>query len=238
MPPATQPLTEDEILARVLYRDAMMLVLNKPPGIAVHVTGHDKVAIDASFRFLQYGLPAVPQLAHRLDRDTSGCLVLGRHRQALITLGKLFAEQQVKKRYLALVVGAPPEQTGGIERPILKSGKGSKWKLTLDDAGQPAVTRYEQLATGEGWSLLALMPETGRTHQLRLHCMGLGCPIIGDAFYGVKEGPFSASAQPMMLHAEAITVPLYHKKEPITVRAPLPEAMVRLMGELGCVVPG
>lgn len=145
--PATSPLSEAAINAALLYRDAMVLVLNKPAGIAVHVTGHDKIALDQSFRYLQFGLPKPPALAHRLDRGTSGCLVLGRHRQALIKLGKLFEKQRVNKTYRAVCVGVPAEASGIIRRPILKSGVGSKWKMSLDDAGQEAVTEYRVLRT-------------------------------------------------------------------------------------------
>jgi RluA family pseudouridine synthase len=233
MPPALEPIVESEILDRLLYRDAMMLVLDKPAGIAVHITGHDKIALDASFGFLQFGLPNPPQLAHRLDRDTSGCLVLGRHRQALIKLGKLFEQQKVAKTYLAVVVGAPPEKQGVIDRPILKSGQGSKWKITLDEAGQPAVTEYRVLQSAGGLSVVEFFPKTGRTHQIRVHAaFGIGCPIVGDPFYGPKEGEFSAKAQPMMLHAQRIAVPLYASKEPITVEAPLPAHFSASFSEL------
>lgn len=223
MPPATHPLSESEIQSRLLYRDAMMLVIDKPAGIAVHVTGHDKIALDQSFPHLQFGLPNPPALAHRLDRDTSGCLVLGRHRQALIKLGKLFEQQKVEKRYIALAVGVPAEPEGVIDQAILKSGYNSKWKLSLDPAGQAAVTHYRQLATNGRLSAIEFFPKTGRTHQIRLHAaFGLGCPIVGDPFYGPQEGEFAAAAQPMMLHAQQVRVPLYASKEAILVEAPLP----------------
>lgn len=216
-------LTESDIQSRVLYRDAMMLVIDKPAGIAVHVTGHDKVALDGAFHHLQYGLPKKPELAHRLDRGTSGCLVLGRHRQALIKLGKLFEQQKVHKTYRAWVVGVPAQSEGVINRPILKSGQGSKWKLTLDDAGQEAVTEYKLLRTVSGLSEICFFPKTGRTHQIRLHAAyALGCPIVGDPFYGQQEGEHSAKSLPMMLHAEAVEIPLYSTKPAIKVEAPLP----------------
>ena len=228
--PATQPLSETEILSRVLYRDAMMLVIDKPAGIAVHVTGHDKIALDQSFSYLQFGLPKPPALAHRLDRGTSGCLVLGRHRQALIKLGKLFEKQRVEKRYLAVVVGKPETAEGRIDRAILKSGEGSKWKMSLDDAGQPAVTDYTMLGSNGTLSLIEFVPRTGRTHQIRLHAaFGLGCPVVGDPFYGPSEGEWSASAQPMMLHAQSIVLPLYASKPAIEVEAPVPDAMRALV---------
>ena len=234
MPPASHPLSESEILASLLYRDAMMLVLNKPPGIAVHVTGHDKIALDQSFSHLQFGLPNPPALAHRLDRGTSGCLVLGRHRQALIKLGKLFEQQKVDKRYLAVLIGTPDVAEGVIDRPILKSGQGSKWKMSLDPAGQSAVTEYRVLNTLGPLSVVEFSPKTGRTHQIRLHAaFGLGCPVVGDPFYGPQEGDWSASLQPMMLHAASVTLPIYANKEPVRVEAPLPEAMVKIINPMG-----
>lgn len=237
MEPATQPLGEAEILARLLYRDAMILVLNKPAGIAVHVTGHDTIALDQSFHHLQFGLPRPPALAHRLDRGTSGCLVLGRHRQALIKLGKLFEKQRVNKTYRALVVGTPADAAGVVSRPILKTGQGSKWKMVLDDAGQEAITHYRVLASNGALSMVEFSPKTGRTHQIRLHAAyGLGCPVVGDPFYGATEGAFSAQAQPMMLHAEAVEIPLQPSKPAIAVTAPLPEAMAALIAAQGLPV--
>ena len=227
---ATRPLGETEINAALLYRDAMILVLNKPVGIAVHITGHDKIALDQSFVHLQFGLPKPPALAHRLDRGTSGCLVLGRHRQALIKLGKLFERQRVNKTYRAICLGVPAEPSGIINRAILKSGVGSKWKMSLDDAGQAAVTEYRVLKTNGTLSEIEFSPKTGRTHQIRLHAaFALSCPVVGDPFYGPAEGEFSASATPMMLHAETIEIPLQPSKPAIKVTAPLPDAMLRML---------
>lgn len=217
----TQPTlpSAEEIEARILYRDACMLVVDKPAGIAVHVTAHDKVALDQCFHHLQFGLPRPPALAHRLDRGTSGCLVLGRHRKALDRLGKMFKNQRIEKTYLAVVQGRPSEDTGVISAPILKTGEGSKWKLQLDPAGQEAVTYYRMLASDGVQSLLELSPKTGRTHQLRLHCaFALGTPILGDPFYA----PEALRDQPMMLHAQRIVIPYYPSKPPIAVDAALP----------------
>lgn len=227
---ALAPLSEAEILARLLYRDAMILVIDKPAGIAVHVTGHDKIALDQSFHHLQFGLPKKPELAHRLDRGTSGCLVLGRHRQALIKLGKLFEKQRVNKTYRAICVGAPAEPEGIIRRAILKSGVGSKWKMSLDEAGQEAITEYRRLRTNGTLSEMEFSPKTGRTHQIRLHAaFGLGCPIVGDPFYGPQEGEFSAANMPMMLHAESVEIPLQQSKPAIQVSAPLPAHIEKLL---------
>jgi tRNA pseudouridine32 synthase/23S rRNA pseudouridine746 synthase len=199
----------------------------------VHVTGHDTIALDASFKYLQFGLPNAPALAHRLDRGTSGCLVLGRHRQALIKLGKLFEKQRVEKTYRAICVGVPKEPEGVVARAILKSGVGSKWKMSLDEAGQAAVTEYRVVRTKDGLSEIAFSPKTGRTHQIRLHAaFALGCPVVGDPFYGPMEGEFAAASLPMMLHAERVSIPLQQSKPPIVVSAPLPEHMAALMARL------
>lgn len=218
---AQYPPSEQEMQARLLYRDACLLVVDKPAGIAVHVTAHDKVALDHAFVHLQFGLPRPPALAHRLDRGTSGCLVLGRHRKALDRLGKMFKNQRIEKTYLAWVQGVPAQQAGQVNAAILKTGEGSKWKLQLDPEGQEAVTDYRLLETRDGTSLLELSPKTGRTHQLRLHCaFALGTPILGDPFYGDAQGP-------MMLHAARISIPYYHGKPAIQVEAPLPPHFVR-----------
>lgn len=220
--------TKEEIEARLLYRDACLLVLDKPAGIAVHVTAHDKVALDQAFHHLQFGLPRPPALGHRLDRGTSGCLVLGRHRKALDRLGKMFKNQKIAKTYLAVVSGVPAEAEGTVSAPILKSGEGSKWKLSLDPAGQEAVTDYRVLSSADGMSVLELMPKTGRTHQIRLHCaFALGTPIIGDPFYAPP------SEVPMQLHAQKLSIPYYNNKPAIAVEAPVPAHMQALIARAG-----
>ncbi len=220
--------TQQEIEARLLYRDACLLVLDKPAGIAVHVTAHDKVALDAAFTHLQFGLPRPPALAHRLDRGTSGCLVLGRHRKALDRLGKMFKNQCIEKTYLAVVTGTPAELEGIISAPILKSGEGSKWKMSLDPSGQESVTHYKVLSSNDGLSLLELSPKTGRTHQIRLHCaFALGCPVVGDPFYA------PASEHSMQLHAQKISIPYYPNKPAIMAEAPIPAHMTALIARTG-----
>lgn len=255
-------LTAAEMEARLLHRDAMMLIIDKPAGIAVHATGHDKLALDQSFQHLQFGLPNPPALGHRLDRDTSGCLVLGRHRQALIKLGKLFETKKVEKTYLAIVVGVPKVPEGIINQPILKSGHGSLWTMSLDPAGQEAITHYRMLKTNGTLSVLEMSPKTGRTHQLRLHAAyALDCPIVGDPFYtktapyypprkageaiakqsredrekhsdAAKADPYSAANLPMMLHAQSISIPLSRNKPPVAVEAPVPAHMQPLVNSI------
>lgn len=212
---------------RLLYRDALMLIIDKPAGLAVHAGVGGGAHLGRYLEQLKFGLPRLPQLAHRLDRDTSGCLVLGRHAAALRRLGKLFAEGRVTKQYWALVQGAPPQERGQITAPLLRlqGGQGGAgYNMVVDAAGQEAVTDYWLEAQKDGISWLRLQPQTGRTHQLRVHCAHLGCPIVGDRKYGAPS-----HTVPLMLHAWRITVPLYPKKDPITATAEPPPAMAALL---------
>ncbi len=209
--------------AALLYRDALMLVLNKPSGLPVHKGPGGGVTLTDHLDALRFGLPKLPQLAHRLDRDTSGCLVLGRHAEALRRLGKLFAQNRAKKTYWALVRGAPPDPQGRMTAPLLRqqgTTGGFGFRMVVDAAGQEAATDYRLLGSKDGISWLELKPQTGRTHQLRVHCAHLGCPIIGDTKYG--HPPYDL---PLMLHARQVVLPLYPKKPPVSVTAPPPTAM-------------
>src|SRR5262249_29254446 len=136
--------------------------------------------------------PRAPHLAHRLDRDTSGCLVLGRHRKALAELGRLFKSGSVGKCYWAVVEGGPAQAEGRIEMPLGRKDATRGWWMKHDPAGQPAVTTWKvrgrtQMNAGDtarDMTWLALEPLTGRTHQLRVHCAAMGWPIVGDSIYG------------------------------------------------------
>ncbi len=216
---------------RVLYRDALMLVLDKPAGLAVHPDRRGGPTLADGLDALRFGLPRRPQLAHRLDRDTSGCLVLGRHAQALARLGALFASGAVEKRYWALVEGGPGEPEGTIDLALVRrSADPRDWRMRPDPAGQPALTRWRVLGRGEGenrsLTWLELTPVTGRTHQLRVHCAAAGWPIRGDALYGRAGGG-------LRLHARRVTVPLYPRKPPIAVEAPVPGFMAEEIAGLG-----
>ena len=169
---------------RVLYRDGLILVIDKPAGIAVHVGPGGGPYLESGFGALRFGLPHPPALAHRLDRDTSGCLVLGRHPKALRRLGALFAEGKVEKIYWAIVDGRPPHEEGRIETGLKKLARDKGWRMVIDPAGQHAVTDYRVLGVGDGRAWLELRPRTGRTHQIRVHCAALGCPVVGDPVYG------------------------------------------------------
>ena len=214
-----------DIAARVIYRDALVLVIDKPAGLPVHAGPGGGAHLGLYLDKLRFGLPRLPQLAHRLDRDTSGCLALGRHAEALRRLGKLFMQGRVDKLYWAVVQGSPAEERGQIKARLLRvlGEGGRRFRMVVDAAGQEAVTDYAVLGQRDGMSWLELRPQTGRTHQLRVHCAAMGCPIIGDVKYG------TADAAGLQLHARNLTLPLYPKKPPVTAAAAPPEAMARLL---------
>jgi tRNA pseudouridine32 synthase/23S rRNA pseudouridine746 synthase len=216
------------LIDRVLYRDGLILVIDKPAGIPVHSGPGGGPHLEHWFPLLRFGLKRPPALAHRLDRDTSGCLVLGRHPKALRRLGRLFAEGQVEKVYWAVVAGVPAEPEGRVEAALAKQPRGTVgWRMVVDPAGQRAVTDYRVLVAAEGRAWLELRPRTGRTHQVRVHCAVLGCPVVGDTAYG---GPGGTTLQ---LHARAIALPLYPAKPPIVVTAPVPRHMLEPLAGLG-----
>ena len=135
--------TEEEILARVLYRDGLMLVIDKPAGLSVHRGPKGGPSLEDWFDTLRYGLPRRPELAHRLDRETSGCLVLGRHRKALAHLSLLFKHRKVGKSYWAVVEGGPVEDEGTIDMPLGKLDPHFGWWMKVDPHGAPAVTKWK-----------------------------------------------------------------------------------------------
>jgi tRNA pseudouridine32 synthase / 23S rRNA pseudouridine746 synthase len=138
-------LTADEIQARVLYRDGLMLVIDKPAGLPVHRGPKGGANLESSFDALRFGLPRPPVLAHRLDRDTSGCLVLGRHRKATASLGLLFKHGRISKTYWAVVEGGPVEDEGTIEMPLGRLNAERGWWQKPDPEGQVATTRWKVL---------------------------------------------------------------------------------------------
>jgi len=136
-------LNPEEMVARLLYRDGLMLVIDKPAGIAVHRGPKGGESLEDHFGALRFGLPRAPALAHRLDRETSGCLVLGRHRKALATLGKLFKTGAIGKCYWAVVEGGPAEHEGTIDLPLGRRDESRGWWMKPDPDGQPAVTKWK-----------------------------------------------------------------------------------------------
>jgi tRNA pseudouridine32 synthase/23S rRNA pseudouridine746 synthase len=221
-------MTPEEISARLLYRDGLMLVVDKPAGLPVHRGPKGGESFEDSFRHLRFGLPRDPALAHRLDKDTSGCLVLGRHRKALEKLMKLFKQHRIAKTYWAVARGFGGEDHGFIDLPLGRLDATRGWWMKVDPMGQPAQTRWRVLGRSGDLSWLELKPLTGRTHQLRVHCAALGFPIFGDPIYGAAEPD-----QNLHLHARAISIPISANKPAVEVEACAPEHMKALLAACG-----
>lgn len=221
----------DFLLGRLLYRDGLMLVIDKPAGLPVHGGPGGGDNLENYFDALRFGLPRPPALAHRLDRDTSGCLALGRHPKALRKLGKLFSEGRVEKTYWAITRGVPEKLSGTVDAPLKKETRGSGWRVVIAEDGQGAVTAYRTLAQTDGLAFIEAKPKTGRTHQIRVHLASLGAPILGDPQYG--ELSPEDRARPMMLHARRLVIPISANKPPVAAEAPPPEAMQALLTQMG-----
>ncbi len=205
----------DDLVRRILFVDAHVLILDKPAGLAVHPGPATPHSLAAHLIALRQGFVRAPQPAHRLDRDTSGCLVLGRHPKALKRLTSLFAEGKVAKTYWAIVDGAPEGDSGEIDAPLAKvSTAAAGWRMVVDPRGKSAVTRWRVLDRGPR-SLIEFTPLTGRTHQIRVHAATLGTPIAGDAVYGTAAGP-------LLLHARHVAVPYRDGGAALEATAPLP----------------
>lgn len=223
-----------DIRDRILFQDQLIIVLNKPPGIPVHAGPNGGASLEDYFVELKFDYKETPHLAHRLDRDTSGCLVLGRNERALRKLGKLFESGRIKKTYWAIVTGKMTEETGTIDVALKKVKAPKGWTMQPapkhDPDAQEAVTDYKVLKHLPGnLTWVELYPRTGRTHQLRVHLKSLGFPIKGDWLYtGSDTRPPQGEFPTLNLHARSIILPLYQDKPPITVEAEMPPHMAAL----------
>ncbi len=228
-------LTPEGLKSRILFKDNLVIVLDKPPGIPVHAGPNGGASLEDYFVDLRFEYKETPCLAHRLDRDTSGCLILGRNERALKKLGRLFEGGKINKTYWAIVEGRPPADEGRIDLPLIKVKMKKGWTMKPAKPGeaesQTAVTDYKilkKLKNDLTW--LELYPRTGRTHQLRVHLKSLGCPIKGDWLYGGGENrPPEGEFPTLHLHARSIEIPLYADKPPLVISAELPEHMVALI---------
>jgi tRNA pseudouridine32 synthase/23S rRNA pseudouridine746 synthase len=204
----------------ILFEDAEALVIDKPAGLPVSRPRRGGACLDDHLAQLKLGFARAPVAVHRLDCDTSGCLLLARNPRALARFNRAFAAHEVAKTYLGILAGHPPGSAGTIALSLARvSSKNKGWRMIAARHGKPAVSHWELVERLGPYSLIRFRPETGRTHQLRIHALaGLGAPLLGDPVYGT--GPV-AGARRTMLHAESLTLPR-PGKAPITARAPLP----------------
>ncbi|HLI22761.1 MAG TPA: RluA family pseudouridine synthase [Stellaceae bacterium] len=230
-PSRPPPSTADARLLqqRVLYRDDEIIVIDKPEGLAVQGGTGTSRHLDGLLDALRFDAPERPRLVHRLDKDTSGVLVLARGARAASRLAEQFRGKSVRKVYWAITVGAPKPRQGKIDQPLAKEAgpDGVEHVAAADEQGDRALTYYRTVSrAGDRFAWLALEPVTGRTHQLRVHCLELGTPILGDGKYGgAAAHPASLpQAKKLHLHARAIALPRSNGKM-LRVTAPLPPHM-------------
>jgi 23S rRNA pseudouridine955/2504/2580 synthase len=218
----------------VLYRDEWALVIDKPAGLAVQGGTNTDRHVDALLDGLRFGSAERPRLVHRLDKDTSGVLLVARHAAAAAFFTRAFRDKTTRKIYWAVVAGLPRPERGRIDLGLAKGGGtkgGGRERVHADDAGgKSAVTYYRVLDHAGGRaSWVALMPVTGRTHQLRVHCAAIGTPILGDGKYGgaTAQLPGGAAARRLHLHARSLAIP-HPRGGMLRVNAPSPPHMRHL----------
>ncbi len=202
-----------EIQRMVIHRDDQVIALNKPPGLAVQGGTGTERHIDGMLDALRFGYEERPRLVHRLDKDTSGLLLIARTGQAAKKLAESFRDRETEKLYWAVVVGKPPKPEGVIDLPLAKKMAGHDRELMQVDEehGLRAITYFKMLDRAlKHASFLALWPKTGRTHQLRVHCAEMGCPILGDGKYGGDNAVLDNVADTRRLHLHARRLNLPH----------------------------
>jgi tRNA pseudouridine32 synthase/23S rRNA pseudouridine746 synthase len=200
----------------LLFIDGEAIVVDKPAGLPVDPPRDGSMSVANQLQSLAFGFKRWPHPVHRLDRDTSGCLLLARSPKAHGRFTQAFEAGIVEKVYLAVLDGIPAEESGLVDMALSKtSTREAGWRMVGDPQGKQARTAWRVLTTLDGLALVEFRPETGRTHQIRVHAAsGIGVPIIGDPVYG-------RAGKPMLLHAVALKVPR-DNKPPVEARAPLP----------------
>ncbi len=208
----------------ILFEDGEALVIDKLAGLPIERPRRGGASLEDHFEELKLGFQRPPVPVHRIDTDTSGCLLLARNPKALKRFAKSFEDRLVEKRYLGVLTGVPATMEGTIELSLSKISSAEKgWRMIAAKKGKPSITHWRMLGERDGRALLEFRPETGRTHQIRVHCQaGLGMPLLGDPVYGNGKG-----APRTMLHAAAITIPR-DGKPPVSATAPLPQDFTAL----------
>jgi 23S rRNA pseudouridine1911/1915/1917 synthase len=236
-PTAPTRLEPEDIPLDILFENEDLLVINKPAGMVVHpAAGHSRgtlvhAALGHAPEMEGVGGEQRPGVVHRLDKDTSGLILLAKNDYAHRWLQEQFRTRQAKKTYLALVDGHPPTPTGRIEAPIGRDPHQRKQMAVVPPGkGRPALSEYRTLETFTEHTLLEVNPETGRTHQIRLHLAFIGCPVAGDRIYGRRHA--SINLERHFLHAARLTIRLPRQELPRSFEAPLPPELLRTLEAL------
>jgi 23S rRNA pseudouridine955/2504/2580 synthase len=224
-----------DLQASVLFRDEALIAVNKPSGLAVQGGSKTTRHLDGMLDALRFDAAEKPRLVHRLDKDTSGVLLLARDAATARQMTGQFRHRDVVKIYWALVAGVPAPSEGFIDLPLLKTpGQGGEKMRPAKEGGQSATTRYAVVDhAGQRTAWLALNPLTGRTHQLRVHCVALGTPIVGDGKYGGKDAFIAGLANKLHLHARSLTFPHPVTGERLEITAPLSGHCAESWAKLG-----
>ncbi len=228
----------DYIKSLVIFEDADVIALNKPPGLATQGGTNIKRHVDGLLDGLTNKKGVRPRLVHRLDKDTSGVLLLARSAQAAKELGRIFKSREIKKIYFALTAGVPEVREGEIKAPLAKAGGAGKEKMCIDEKeGKMAITEYRVLEHAmKRAAFVAFWPRTGRTHQIRAHAaLVLECPILGDGKYGGQDALVEGlkTEKRVHLHAARVICPHPLGKGKLDIRAPLPPELKKSWKSLG-----
>ncbi len=236
-PPVPSGLVGEDIPLDIIFENDEIIVVNKPAGMVVHpAAGHPTGTLVHAVLGYDPDMEGIggeerPGLVHRLDKETSGLIVLAKNERAHTWLQDQFRLRTVNKTYLALVDGKPPTPTGRVEAHIGRDlHQRKKMAIVPAGKGRESVSEYKTLETFKEHTLLEFHPLTGRTHQIRLHCAFLGCPIAGDTVYGKKRVTINAKRH--FLHAARLSIILPNEKEPRTFEADLPDELKKVIEEL------
>lgn len=230
-------LLPQDIPLDVIWEDERAVVIDKPQGLVVHPgAGNPSGTLANALLFRRLSRAAAageglrPGIVHRLDKDTSGVIIAAYDEETLAFLADQFKSRRTRKTYLAIVQGAPKEDSGTVSTLLGRDPRDRKRFAVVDRGGKPALTRYKVLERYRGYALVALRPKTGRTHQLRVHLKHLGCPILGDPVYARPDRNFPRAT--LMLHAFRLKIVLPGERERRSFTAPVPERFRSLIRKL------
>jgi 23S rRNA pseudouridine1911/1915/1917 synthase len=243
--PEPADLAPEDLPLTVVYEDSRVIVVDKAQGMVVHPGAGNSGGTLANALLFRRGWQGGgiaakngtssggwqrPGIVHRLDKDTSGVMIAAWDDEALAFLSDQFKRRRVRKTYVAIVQGVPPETSGRIETLISRDSRDRKRFAVSADRGKSALTRYRVIRSWKGHSLVLLRPRTGRTHQLRVHLRYLGHPITGDPVYGYRDTGFPEAT--LMLHAKSLSITLPGEERPAVFKSPLPDRFCLMINQL------